>query len=120
MQKRQHCHCGLSDQFHKFRAKKLGLVGAALLVGHLLFHVVECLILPVIIVGFSSHHEQSTAKAESSNEASALSEELFSAGTLTAGQFRLKLNLRQYGVLGLSNNFSLSLPPLPKAKASNP
>lgn len=50
----KHCHhCHLDDQIKKFKAGKLGLLGGILIVGHFLFHVAECLILPVIIAGFS-------------------------------------------------------------------
>lgn len=49
------CHCGLKSQLQKFKAGKLGLLGGFLIIGHLLFHVAECLILPAIIVAFNHH-----------------------------------------------------------------
>lgn len=52
------CHCGLSKHLKHFRAKKLGIVGVILMLVHILFHVVECLILPAIIVGVT---EQATS-----------------------------------------------------------
>ena len=58
-----HCICGFKDQLHKFRAGQLGLLGGALIVGHLLFHVAEVLILPVIFVGFSGHHHSESHEA---------------------------------------------------------
>lgn len=52
------CHCGLNKHLKHLRAKKLGIVGAMLMLVHILFHVVECLILPAIIVGVT---EQATS-----------------------------------------------------------
>lgn len=63
MKHSHHCHCGLREQFHRFRAGKLGLLGGVLVVGHLLFHVAECLILPAIFVGFSGHHHSESHEA---------------------------------------------------------
>lgn len=56
MKSHHHCHCGLESQLKKFKAGKLGLLGGVLIVGHLLFHVAECLIIPAIIVALN-HHE---------------------------------------------------------------
>ena len=62
--KHHHCHCGLKAQVKKFRAKKLGLVGVVLMGLHILFHVVECLVLPAILVAFSGAHDEATATNE--------------------------------------------------------
>lgn len=59
--KGHHCHCGLKSQLHKFRARKLGLVGIVLMGLHILFHVAECLVLPAILVAFSGPHDEATA-----------------------------------------------------------
>ena len=83
------------------------------MIGHLLFHVVECLVLPEIIVGFSGHHDDHTARAESASETIIHIEELFFAGELSDNV--LKVDLQKYGVLGLSPDFSLPLPSLPKS-----
>lgn len=54
--KHQHiCHCGLKDQLRRFKAGKLGLLGGILILGHLLFHVAECLIIPAIL--FAIHRQ---------------------------------------------------------------
>ncbi len=49
------CHCGLKEQLKKFRAGKLGVLGGILIVGHLLFHVAECLVIPAIIIAFGGN-----------------------------------------------------------------
>lgn len=49
------CHCHIDEQIKKFKAGKLGLLGGILIVGHLLFHVAECLVIPAVIAGFSRH-----------------------------------------------------------------
>lgn len=67
--KGHHCHCGLKSQLAKLRTRKLGLLGMILFGLHLLFHVVECLILPAIIVGFSGHaHNHDTIAVEETAE----------------------------------------------------
>lgn len=58
--KHTHCHCGLKEQLKKFRAGKLGLLGGALILGHLLFHVAECLVLPAIFLAVGSNAEGET------------------------------------------------------------
>lgn len=50
MKCRHSCHCGLKDQLRKMKAGKLGLLGSVLIVGHLLFHVAECLVIPAILI----------------------------------------------------------------------
>lgn len=66
-----HCHCGLKEHFQVLKMKKLGFLGALLMVLHLLFHVVECLILPAILVAFSQPSEAATAvEPEASNQIS--------------------------------------------------
>lgn len=47
------CHCHIDEQIKKFKAGKLGLLGGVLIIGHLLFHVAECLVIPVIIAGLN-------------------------------------------------------------------
>ena len=61
--KRQ-CRCGLREHFLHFRAKRLGVLGIFLMVAHILFHVVECLVLPAVLVGLGS---QASATSESEN-----------------------------------------------------
>lgn len=62
-----HPHCKLDEQVKKFKAGKLGLLGSLLIVGHLLFHVAECLIVPAIIVAIG-HHDASASEELSSAE----------------------------------------------------
>lgn len=107
---KHHCHCGLHDQLKRFSAKKLGLLGITLMIGHLLFHVVECLILPALIVGFSGHHDHQTASAESLETVTAVIEE----SLLETTPGGLRVNLKPYGLLGLSEDFLIPRPPLPK------
>lgn len=61
------CHCHLHEQLKNFKAGKLGLLGGLLIVGHLLFHVAECLVIPVIIAGLS-HHDAEAIEEISRNE----------------------------------------------------
>lgn len=53
----KHCHCGLHEQVKKIRTSKLGLLGGVLIIGHLLFHVAECLILPAVIMAIHGDHD---------------------------------------------------------------
>ena len=62
--KHTHCHCGLKEQLKKFRAGKLGLIGGVLILGHLLFHVAECLILPAIFLAATSNAESETHQTQ--------------------------------------------------------
>lgn len=51
-----HCHCGFEHRLKQLRTrtgKRLGMVGTALVVAHLLFHVVECIVVPAVLVGVS-------------------------------------------------------------------
>lgn len=66
---KHHCHCGFREHLRSFRVKKLGLAGGIFLVLHLLFHVVECLILPSILVGLGGHLAEESAAALDSESA---------------------------------------------------
>lgn len=54
------CHCYFKEQLRKFKAGKLGLLGGFLIVGHLLFHVAECLVLPALFVALHPHDAEAT------------------------------------------------------------
>ncbi len=69
-----HCHCGLEKTLERFHAKRFGIVGLVLIIGHLLFHVAECLVIPALIVVFSQG--KSTATDESVTTNSALTSEV--------------------------------------------
>lgn len=43
--------------------KKFGILGAVLMGAHVLFHVVECLVLPTVIVALSGHAVEEQAAA---------------------------------------------------------
>jgi len=58
MKSHHHCHCGLENQLKKFKAGKLGLLGGAVIVGHLLFHVAECLVIPAVIIALNRHEAE--------------------------------------------------------------
>lgn len=60
---KHHCHCGFREHFKSLHFKKLGFAGGVFLVLHLLFHVVECLVLPSILVGLGGHLAEETAVA---------------------------------------------------------
>lgn len=60
---KRHCHCGFREHFKHLKARKLGFVGGAFLVLHLLFHVLECLILPSILVGLGGHFAEEPVSA---------------------------------------------------------
>lgn len=60
------CHCGFDKHLSRLQAKtgkRLGKIGAAIMIAHFLFHVIECLVLPAILVGFGSHVTQEDALA---------------------------------------------------------
>lgn len=58
-----HCHCGLEKHLRRLHVRKFGVLGIVLMGLHILLHVVECLVLPAIIVAFSSHSVEETAVA---------------------------------------------------------
>lgn len=65
----EHCHCGFHRRLLRWRAgKKLGLLGVTLFTLHFLFHVVECLILPAILVGLHGQVTGNQALAASPEE----------------------------------------------------
>lgn len=59
------CHCGLKGHLKKLRAKKLGALGAVLMGLHILWHVVECLVLPAVLVALGGHAIADDAEAAS-------------------------------------------------------
>lgn len=59
------CHCGLKGHLKKFRAKKLGALGVILMGLHILWHVVECLILPAVLVALGGQAVADDAEAAS-------------------------------------------------------
>lgn len=61
---KHHCHCGLGEKLKKLRAGKLGLLGGVLVVGHLLFHVAECLVLPAFIMALHGNAAEATELEE--------------------------------------------------------
>lgn len=63
--KHSHCHCGFKSQIKKLRAGKLGALGIFLVVGHLLFHVAECLIIPAIILAINRHDAEAIEELSS-------------------------------------------------------
>ncbi len=75
---KHHCHCGFREHFKLFRVKKLGLAGGIFLILHLLFHLVECLVLPSILVGLGGHLAEESAVA-TSGEATIVEETLESS-----------------------------------------
>ena len=58
-----HCH----SNFHRrlFRVRRVGALGAILMVLHLLFHLVEFLVLPAALVAFGGHATEEPAVATS-------------------------------------------------------
>ena len=63
MSKLCHCHCGFKAHLKSLKAGKLGFFGVLLLVLHFLFHVVECLVLPAVLVGLGGHFTEAPAVA---------------------------------------------------------
>lgn len=61
------CRCGLEKHLQRFRVKKFGALGVVLMGLHVLFHVVECLVLPTVFVALGGHavEEQAAAASES-------------------------------------------------------
>ena len=58
-----HCHSRLHRKF--FSAKRFGAIGAALVVLHLGFHMVELLILPAVLLVAGGHATEEPAQAKS-------------------------------------------------------
>lgn len=63
MSKLCHCHCGFKSHLKSLKAGKLGFLGALLFGLHFLFHVVECLVLPAVLVGLGGHFTEAPAVA---------------------------------------------------------
>ena len=59
------CHCGLKGHLKKFRAKKLGALGVVLMGLHILWHAVECLVLPAVLVALGGQAVADDAEAAS-------------------------------------------------------
>lgn len=76
-----HCHCGFKKHCQLSKGKRLGALGAAFMVLHLLYHVAECLILPTVFVAFNSHHDDVAVAA---SETETISENLNLAETTLA------------------------------------
>lgn len=96
---KHHCHCGLERHLKLFRARRVGLAGVIILVLHALFHVVECLILPSLIIGFSGHLHEAPAAAESleAQEASLEIERTEFNTRITLYSFEDSLELANFG-----------------------
>lgn len=62
--KHRHCHCRLRERLQDLKAGKLGLLGGVLIIGHLLFHVAECLVLPAIFMAANSNASESLESLE--------------------------------------------------------
>lgn len=92
---KHHCHCGLKEHFQSLRVKKLGALGVVLMVLHILFHVVECLLIPALLVAF---HDQETqpATATSSVEQSVTELQIEYSPLVEANFFE---NWQRYNVL---------------------
>lgn len=69
MQDMKHCaKCRFEKHLRFFTIKKAGLLGVILMVAHLVFHIVELLILPAILVAFSSHATEEPVMAATKTE----------------------------------------------------
>lgn len=64
---KHHCHCGFEKRHQLAKGKKLGVLGAVLMVLHLLYHVAECLILPAVFMAWSGHSAEDAIAAEVEN-----------------------------------------------------
>lgn len=75
----RHCHCHLHAQIRKLKAGKLGILGGILIVGHLLFHVAECLVLPAVMMALQGNTaEAAEVSAEDITELTATQDLTFS------------------------------------------
>lgn len=68
MFKAHYCHCGFKAHVAALRAKKLGFLGIIFFCLHFLFHVVECLVLPAVLVGLGGHFSETPAVAIESGQ----------------------------------------------------
>lgn len=64
---KHHCHCGFKKRHQLARGKKLGALGVAFMILHLLYHVAECLILPAVFMAWSGHSAEDAIAAEAEN-----------------------------------------------------
>lgn len=66
-----HCRCGFERALERLRAKtgkRLGALGATFMILHLLFHVVECIVVPAILVGINQQISTEDAVATSETQ----------------------------------------------------
>lgn len=61
---KHHCHCGFKKRHQLAKGKKLGVLGASLMILHLLYHVAECLILPAVFMAWSGRPVETAEAAE--------------------------------------------------------
>lgn len=61
---KHHCHCGFKKRHQLAKGKKLGVLGAVLMILHLLYHVAECLILPAVFMAWSGHSAEDAIATE--------------------------------------------------------
>lgn len=73
---KHHCHCGLEKHLERFRLKKFGAVGVVLMILHVLFHIVECLVLPAALVALGGHAVEEDAAAVSESVMTVPAEEI--------------------------------------------
>lgn len=76
-----HCHCGFKKRHQLAKGKKLGVLGATLMILHLLYHVAECLILPAIFMAWGGHSAEDAVAAEATSPESSEQIELNPEGT---------------------------------------
>lgn len=62
---KHHCHCGLEKHLQHFRIKRVGVLGVVLMGLHIAFHIVECLVLPAVLVSLGGHAVEEQAAATS-------------------------------------------------------
>lgn len=62
----KHCEkCHFEKHLHRLKVRKMGVVGVILMGLHILFHVIECLVLPSILVAFGGHLTEEPVAADS-------------------------------------------------------
>lgn len=71
----KHCEkCHLEKYLGRLKVKKMGILGVVLMGAHVLFHVVECLILPSILVALGGHLAEEPAAAVEQSESAMISQ----------------------------------------------
>lgn len=95
-----HCHCRFEEKRKKLRAGKFGVLGGCLVVLHLLYHVAECLILPVVLIAAHRNNAEAADVDHTLLEETTFSDKFFASGPTQSESVQIGLfdSLEKYAL----------------------